>query len=68
LHAVTGDHAAQRAAVALSLIAGFHRMRQMVGMEALLDAAPDMLAAILAPALSAIIDGSVTYRCRCIRG
>lgn len=54
--AITADHAAQRAAVALALVAGFQLMRQMVGMEALINSQPEVLAAILAPALSAIID------------
>ncbi len=46
--ALQGDHAAERAALILSLIAGFQVMRQMIGLPALAEAEPRVLARILA--------------------
>ncbi|SEM19396.1 transcriptional regulator, TetR family [Luteibacter sp. UNCMF331Sha3.1] len=53
---VDATDAAERAAVALSLIAGFQFMRQMVGLGALDASSPDRLAAVLTPALAALLD------------
>jgi AcrR family transcriptional regulator len=53
-----GEHAAQRAAVILSLIAGFQVMRQMLGLQSLARAEPDALAKILAPLFQMLIDGN----------
>ncbi|MDR6937351.1 TetR family transcriptional regulator [Luteibacter sp. 3190] len=50
-----GESAELRAGVALALIAGFQFMRQMLGMQALAEASPEALAAILAPAFDAIL-------------
>ena len=44
-----GQHAAERAAILLSLVAGIQMMRQMIGLPALADADPDVLADLLAP-------------------
>jgi len=54
--AIDGVDAAERAAIALSLIAGFQLMRQMVGLDALDAASPGRLAALLTPALAALLD------------
>ena len=51
------DVAAQRAAVILSLIAGFQMMRQMIGLRSLARAEPDALKKILAPVFQMLIDG-----------
>jgi hypothetical protein len=55
--ALGGEMAAQRAAVLLSLIAGFQIMRQMIGLRSLSRAEPDALVKILAPLLQMLIDG-----------
>lgn len=55
--AVKGEPAMQRAAIALSLIAGFQLMRQMIGLHALVDAAPEELARIMTPVFETIIQG-----------
>jgi hypothetical protein len=55
--ALHGEMAAQRAAVVLSLIAGFQMMRQMIGLRSLSRAAPDTLVKILAPLFQMLIDG-----------
>jgi AcrR family transcriptional regulator len=55
--ALSGDLAPQRAALVLSLIAGFQVMRQMVGLSALAEAEPSDLIKILAPLFQQLIDG-----------
>ena len=55
--ALRGDRAHQRAALVLSLIAGFQVMRQMIGLSALADAKPDVLIKTLAPLFQQLIDG-----------
>lgn len=52
-----GELAAERAAVILSLIAGFQAMRQMIGLTALADAQPQALVKVLGPAIQQLIDG-----------
>lgn len=47
--AIEGPNAGQRAALILSLVAGFQMMRQAIGLEALAKADPDVLAGLLAP-------------------
>jgi AcrR family transcriptional regulator len=47
--ALTGELAPQRAALVLSLVAGFQVMRQMIGLSALAEAEPADLIKILAP-------------------
>jgi len=56
--AIGGDAAGWRAAVALSLIAGFQLMRQMVGLSALVDADPADLTDTLASVFDLIIGAS----------
>jgi AcrR family transcriptional regulator len=55
--ALHGEMAAQRAAVLLSLIAGFQMMRQMIGLRSLSRAEPDALVKILSPLFQKLIDG-----------
>lgn len=55
--ALGGDLAPQRAALVLSLVAGFQVMRQMIGLSALADAKPEVLAKILGPIFQQLIDG-----------
>jgi AcrR family transcriptional regulator len=58
--AIKDGPAAQRAAIALSLIAGFQLMRQMIGLHALVDAEPDELARILTPVFELIIQARIS--------
>jgi AcrR family transcriptional regulator len=53
--ALRGDLAPQRAALVLSLIAGFQVMRQMFGLSALADTDPKELLKILAPVFQQLI-------------
>jgi AcrR family transcriptional regulator len=55
--ALEGDLAPQRAALILSLIAGFQVMRQMIGLPALAEAEPDTLVKILGPLFQQLIEG-----------
>jgi AcrR family transcriptional regulator len=55
--ALSGKLAPQRAAVVLSLIAGFQVMRQMIGLSALAKADPKRLVRILAPLFQQLIKG-----------
>jgi AcrR family transcriptional regulator len=55
--ALQGSLAEQRAAVVLSLVAGFQVMRQMIGLSALTDAKPKSLVKVLAPLFQQLIDG-----------
>ena len=55
--ALSGDLAPQRAALILSLVAGFQVMRQMIGLSALADAEPAQLTKVLAPVIQLLIDG-----------
>jgi Tetracyclin repressor-like, C-terminal domain len=52
-----GDLAPQRAALVLSLIAGFQVMRQMIGLSALAEAEPETLVRILGPLFQQLIEG-----------
>jgi AcrR family transcriptional regulator len=58
--ALSGKLAPQRAAVVLSLIAGFQVMRQMIGLSALAKADPKRLVRILAPLFQQLIKGTVS--------
>jgi AcrR family transcriptional regulator len=53
---IDGKDADTRAAVFLSFVAGFQMMRQMIGIDALVDADPERLAAIITPVIAAILD------------
>jgi len=55
--ALTGDLAPQRAALILSLIAGFQVMRQMIGLSALAETEPSDLTKVLAPLFQQLIEG-----------
>ena len=55
--ALRGALAPQRAALVLSLIAGFQVMRQMIGLSALADTDPDTLAKLLAPVFQQLVKG-----------
>jgi AcrR family transcriptional regulator len=55
--ALSGSLAPQRAAVILSLIAGFQVMRQMIGLSALTDAKSKSLVKVLGPLFQQLIDG-----------
>lgn len=55
--ALSGDLAPQRAALVLSLIAGFQVMRQMIGLSALARAEPKALVKTLAPLFQQLIEG-----------
>lgn len=54
--ALRGEHAAERAAVALALVAGFQVMRQMIGLQALAKAKPQDLVDILVPIFGRLIE------------
>jgi AcrR family transcriptional regulator len=56
--ALTGELAPQRAALVLSLVAGFQVMRQMIGLSALAEAEPAILVKILAPLFQQLIEGA----------
>jgi AcrR family transcriptional regulator len=55
--ALSGDLAAERAAIALSLVAGFQIMRQMIGLSALAETEPKALVKILGPVFQQLIEG-----------
>jgi AcrR family transcriptional regulator len=55
--AVRGKRAPQRAALVLSLIAGFQVMRQMIGLSALAEAKPKALVKILGPVFQQLLEG-----------
>lgn len=52
---IVGPDADTRAAVFLSFVAGFQMMRQMIGLDALVNADPERLAAIITPVIGAIL-------------
>jgi AcrR family transcriptional regulator len=55
--ALGGDLAAQRAAVLLSLVAGFQVMRQMIALPALAESSPKALVKILGPLFQQLMKG-----------
>jgi AcrR family transcriptional regulator len=55
--ALSGRLAAERAAVVLSLVAGFQVMRQMIGLSPLAEAEPEALVAILGPVFQQLVEG-----------
>jgi len=55
--ALRGDLAAERAALALSVVAGFQIMRQMIGLSPLTEADPKALVKILGPVFEQLIKG-----------
>jgi len=55
--ALHGRHVQQRAALILSLVAGFQMMRQSIGLGALAEAEPEVLASLLAPLFESLVKG-----------
>jgi AcrR family transcriptional regulator len=55
--ALSGELAPQRAALVLSLIAGFQVMRQMIGLSALAETDPKTLVRILQPVFQQLVEG-----------
>jgi hypothetical protein len=62
--ALSGDMVPQRAAMVLSLVAGFQVMRQMIGLKALSEADPAALVEILTPLFQQLIKGTPKDRKR----
>lgn len=58
--ALGGNFRVERAAMVLSLIAGFQFMRQMIGLYALAEADPMLLKEILTPLLQQLVAGKCT--------
>ena len=59
---MSGDLAAQRAAVVLAVVAGIQVMRKVIGLSALADATPDALLKILTPLFERLLDPSPPKR------
>ncbi len=55
--ALTGNLVPERAALILSIVAGFQVMRQMMGLSALTQADPEDLVDLIAPLLRTLIEG-----------
>jgi|SRR5882757_1594318 len=55
--ALHGRHVQQRAALILSLVAGFQMMRQSIGLGALAETDPKVLAKLLAPLFDLLVKG-----------
>jgi AcrR family transcriptional regulator len=55
--ALGGELTAERAALVLSIVAGFQMMRQMIGLPALTDADPETLTKLLGPLFQQLVDG-----------
>lgn len=53
--AITGDHAPERAALFLAVVAGVQLMRQMLELEPLAKAEPTLLIDLLTPVISSLI-------------
>ena len=56
--ALDGEHAPQRAALVLALVAGVQVMRQMIGLRALTDCPPSVLLEILQPVFRQLVQGA----------
>lgn len=54
--AIAGDHASERAALFLALVAGVQMMRQMLELEPLTQADPGLLVELLTPVVSSLIE------------
>ena len=54
--ALRGAHAAERAALVLSIVAGVQVMRQMIGLTALTECPPTMLVKLLGPVFQQLMD------------
>jgi AcrR family transcriptional regulator len=53
--AIVGDHPSERAALFLAVVAGVQMMRQMLELEPLTKARPDLLVELLTPVISSLI-------------
>jgi AcrR family transcriptional regulator len=60
--ALSGDLASQRAAVVLSIVAGFQGMRQMIGLSALAKAEPAALMRLLTPLFTQLLEGEYVHK------
>jgi AcrR family transcriptional regulator len=56
---LSGRLAPERAALILSIVAGFQVMRQMIGLSALTEAEPEALVELIAPLFAVLIEGKV---------
>lgn len=56
---IGGDNPETRAAVFLAFVAGFQMMRQMIRLDALVNADPKRLTTIVTPVIAAILDNPV---------
>lgn len=54
--AISGDHASERAALFLALVAGVQMMRQMLELEPLTKADPALLVDLLTPVIASLIE------------
>lgn len=54
--AISGDHASERAALFLAVVAGVQMMRQMLELEPLTKAEPALLVELLTPVISSLIE------------
>lgn len=55
--ALSGDHAPERAALLLAIVAGVQVMRQMIGLKALTEVEPETLRALIEPMVRGLVDG-----------
>ena len=55
--ATSGEHALERAALFLALVAGVQMMRQMIELDALANADPEVLVDLLTPIIARLIEG-----------
>ena len=60
--ALSGDLAPERAALVLSIVAGFQVMRQMIGIPALAEAEPADLVTLLGPLFQQLVEGKQSIR------
>ena len=58
--ALRGEHAAERAALVLSVVAGVQVMRQMIGLTALNECPPTILVKLLGPVFQQLMDERAT--------
>jgi Tetracyclin repressor-like, C-terminal domain len=56
------DHAGERAALFLALVAGVQMMRQMIGLAALANAKPSTLASLLKPVIDTLMNDTKGWR------
>lgn len=54
--AIAGEHAPERAALFLALVAGVQMMRQMLQLQPLIEAEPELLSTLLTPVIAELID------------